>query len=161
MGDLASRTKTNKNTQANLDVNGAAALGFFEKTFQFLTNDAENALKRPWHKLERGLRIGRIREFAAREKLRLQLNDEDHDVLFKLLLNGLDRKMLSSKAAVTYDCETEQIIEIKGLTPHTNASGRTKYQLVEKKSGTTQKRRAPGANLLKETPTPNSKDGSE
>jgi hypothetical protein len=161
MDDSSSRAKTQKKPQQNLDLNGATALGFFEKTFQFLTNDAENALKRPWHKLERGLRIGRIREFAGREKQRLQLNEEDHDLLFKILLNGLDRKMLSSKAAVTYDCATEQITEIKGLMAHTAANGRTKYQLVEKKSGTTQKRRVPVANPLKETPTLNSKDGSE
>lgn len=150
--------RTQKKPQTNLDLNGATALGFFEKTFQFLTNDAENALKRPWHKLERGLRIGRIREFALREKHTHKLNDEDHDSLFKLLLNGLDRKMLSSKAAVAYDCATEQITEIKGLTPHTGSNGRTRYQLVEKKSGTTQKRRGP---ISKETPTPNSRDGSE
>ncbi len=159
MGDLLHRNKTQRNTH-NLDLSGAAALGFFEKTFQFLTNDAENALKRPWHKLERGLRIGRLRDFALKEKQRLNLNDEDHDFLFKLLLNGLDRKMLSSKAAVTYDYATEQIIEIKGLTPHATANGRTKYQLVEKKAGATLKRRTPGA-TTKETPTPNSKDGAE
>jgi len=160
MGDLLQRNKTQKNPHSTLDATGAAALGFFEKTFQFLTNDAENALKRPWHKLERGLRIGRLREFALKEKGKLNLNDEDHDALFKLLLNGLDRKMLSSKAAVTYDCATEQIIEIKGLTAHTTANGRTKYQLVEKKAGATLKRRAPAA-TAKETPTPNSKDGAE
>lgn len=160
MGDLASRNKTQKQSHTNLDLSGATALGFFEKTFQFLTNDAENALKRPWHKLERGLRIGRLRDFALREKGRVPLNDEDHDALFKLLLNGLDRKMLSSKAAVTYDCATEQIVEIKGLTPHSGANGRTKYQLVEKKAGATLKRRAPGT-TAKETPTPNSRDGAE
>lgn len=158
MGDLLHRNKTQKNPHTSLDVSGAAALGFFEKTFQFLTNDAENALKRPWHKLERGLRIGRIREFALREKQKLNLNEEDHDALFKLLLNGLDRKMLSSKAAVTYDSGTEQIIEIKGLSAHTGANGRTKYQLVEKKAGATLKRRVQTG---KETPTPNSKDGTE
>lgn len=160
MADLLNRNKTHRHPHTNLDLSGAAALGFFEKTFQFLTNDAENALKRPWHKLERGLRIGRLREFALREKARLSLNEEDHDALFKLLLNGLDRKMLSSKAAVTYDSATEQIVEIKGLTPHTAANGRTKHQLVEKKPGATLKRRAPGT-TAKETPTPNSKDGAE
>jgi hypothetical protein len=170
MDDLSSKSKTHKQRpQANLDLSGATALGFFEKTFQFLTNDADNALKRPWHKLERGLRIGRIREFVARETQRVPLNTEDSDTLFRLLLNGLDRKMLSSKAAVTYDCSTEQITEIKGLTAHTGANMRTKYQLVEKKAGTTLKRRNPPSSLPKElgapkeTPTTTSKtltDGS-
>ena len=154
MDDSSSRVKTQKKSHSNLDLSGATALGFFEKTFQFLTNDADNALKRQWHKLERGLRIGRIREYVGRETTRIQLNAEDSDALFKLLLSGLDRKMLSSKAAVAYDCATEQITEIKGLVAHTGSNGRTKYQLVEKKAGTTLKRRTP---LLKETPTLTSK----
>lgn len=139
----------------SLDASGAAALGFYERTFHMLTNDSENALKRAWHKLERGLRIGRLREFTARETERLKLNEEDSDLLFKLLLRGLDRKMLSSKAAVTYDVDTQQITEIKGLVGHTTAAGRTKFQLIEKKSGTTQKKRQVP---LKETPTISSRE---
>jgi len=150
-----SRAKTQKKSHANLDITGAAALGFYEKTFQMLSNDAENALKRPWHKLERGLRIGRIREFMVRETERLKLNEEDADLLFKLLLKGLDRKMLSSKAAVTYDQDNEKIMEVKGLVAHTSANGRTKFQLLEKKAGATQKKRQP---LPKETPTTNSSE---
>ena len=149
-----SRGKTLKKPHSNLDISGAVALGFYEKTFQYLSQDAGNALKRPWHKLERGLRIGRLREFVARETQRLTLNAEDNDLLFKLLLKGLDRKMLSSKAAVTYDQENEQITEIKGLVAHTSSNGRTKFQLLEKKSGTTQKKRPVAG--IKETPTPSS-----
>lgn len=142
-----------KNKQKNygtLDISGALALGFSEKNFQLLSQDAGNALKRPWHKLERGLRIGRLREYVARETDKMSLNTEDSDALFKLLCKGLDRKMLSSKAAVTYDLDTEKITEVKGLVAHSQASGRTKYQLLEKKSGTTQKKRS------KDSPTPNS-----
>ena len=136
-----SRSKTLRRSHANLDVSGAVALGFYEKTFQALSQDATNALKRPWHKLERGLRIGRLRDYVARETTRLSLSAEDGEALFKLLLKGLDKKMLSSKAAVTYDLDSEQITEIKGLVAHTAATGSTKYQLLEKKSGTTQKKR--------------------
>ena len=150
MSDEA-RVRTQRKSHDNLDMSGALALGFSEKTFQMLSQDADNALKRPWHKLERGLRIGRIREFVAREKERLKLSDEDTDQLFKLLCRGLDRKLLSSKAAVTYDHSTEQITEIKGLVAHTSASGSTKYQLIEKKGGSTLKKRT------KEPPT-NSSD---
>ena len=128
-------------SQQDLDISGAVALGFYEKTFQILSQDAGAALKRPWHKLERGLRIGRLREFVVRETDRLKLVPEDSDTLFKLLLKGLDRKLLSSKAAVTYEPSVEQITEIKGLVAHTSATGRTKFQLLEKKPGTTQKKR--------------------
>ena len=148
-----SRGKTQRK-HVNLDLSGAVALGFYEKTYQYLNQDAGNALKRPWHKLERGLRIGRLREYVSRESERLKLCAEDADFLFKLLLRGLDRKMLSSKAAVTYDTEKEQVTEIKGLVAHTLSTGNTKYQLLEKKSGATQKKRAiKPAEPPKETPT--------
>jgi len=149
-----SRNKTQRKQHTDisttLDAGGAMALGFSEKTFQMLSQDAENALKRPWHKLERGLRIGRLREFVVREKDKIKLCDEDSDLLFKLLCKGLDRKLLSSKAAVTYDHALEQITEIKGLVAHTAATGHTKYQLLEKKIGSTLKKRT------KEPPTSNS-----
>ena len=137
------RSKTYRKSHATLDISGAVALGFAEKTFQMLSTDAGNALKRPWHKLERGLRIGRLREYVARETEKMHLNPEDADFLFKLLSKGLDRKMLSSKAAVLYDHDTEKILEIKGLVAHSTADGRTKYQLLEKKIVTTQKKRGP------------------
>jgi hypothetical protein len=140
--EVTSRGKTHKKSHTLLDVSGAVALGFYEKTFQFLSQDADNALQRPWHKIERGLRIGRIREFVERETSRLSLNAEDSDALFKLLIKGLDRKILNSKAAVTYDMETEQIVEIKGLVYHTSAAGQTKFSLIEKKTILTQKRRS-------------------
>jgi hypothetical protein len=144
------KAKTHKKHDT-LDMTGALALGFAEKTFQMLSQDAGNALKRPWHKLERGLRIGRLREYVARETAKMKLSAEDSDTLFKLLCKGLDRKMLSSKAAVTYDHENEQITEIKGLVAHSLATGNTKYQLLEKKPGVTLKKRA-----SKEPPTSNS-----
>ena len=158
-----------KNGHQSLDISGAVALGFYEKTFQILSQDAGAALKRPWHKLERGLRIGRLREFVAREAERLKLVAEDSDTLFKLLLKGLDRKLLSSKAAVTYEPDKEQITEIKGLVAHTSAAGRTKYQLIEKKAGTTQRRRVNNAvttntntnAIAKETAPINSNEGDE
>jgi hypothetical protein len=142
-----SRARTQKK-HSPLDASGALALGFSEKTFQMLSQDADNALKRPWHKLERGLRIGRLRDYVARETEKMKLCEEDSSALFKLLCVALDRKLLSSKAAVSYDHETEQITEIKGLVSHSASTGRTKYQLLEKKVIGTQRKR-----LNKETPT--------
>ena len=84
----------------------------------------------------------------------MKLCDEDSQALFKILSTALDRKMLSSKASVTYDHEKEQITEVKGLVSHSAATGRTKYQLLEKKATGTQKKRS-----SKETPTPISSDG--
>lgn len=143
--------KTQRRTYDSLDISGAVALGFSEKNFQTLNLDAENSLKRPWHKLERGLRIGRLRDYVSRESERVKLSLDDADALFKLLSKALDRKLLNSKAAVTYNIDLQQISEIKGLMSHTTAQGTTKYQIIDKKPAATQKRRlsVPGP-LIKE-----------
>ena len=149
------KSKTHRRPYELLDVSGAAALGFYEKTFQILATDSENSLKRQWHKLERGLRVGRLREFSGRETTRLNLDAEDADALFKLLLKALDRKLLNSKAAVAYDTETQKITEIKGLVSHTAANNKTKFQILEKKTAATQKRRT---SIPKELPLTNNSD---
>jgi len=133
--------KTQRRSYDSLDISGAVALGFSEKNFQTLNRDAENSLKRAWHKLERGLRIGRLRDYVTRETERVHLSPEDADALFKLLSKALDRKLLNSKASVTYDLELQQITEIKGLVSHVSAQGAIKYQILDKKPAATQKKR--------------------
>jgi len=151
-------SKTQRRIYENLDISGAVALGFYEKNFKTLATDAENSLKRPWHKLERGLRIGRIREFVARETDRLKLDVDDSDALFKLLLKALDRKLLNSKAAVSYEIDSEQITEIKGLVSHTSANNKTKFQILEKKPAATQKKRSATPGPSKDLPPANSSE---
>lgn len=149
--EFGGRGKTQRKPYSGaLDLSGAVALGFTEKTFNALNRDSEMALKRPWHKLDRGLRIGRLRDFAKRETDRLKLNTEDSEALFRLLLKTLDRKLLNSKAAVTYEPETEQITEIKNLVAHTNADGTTRFAFLDKKPGVTQRRRASEGQLAKD-----------
>jgi hypothetical protein len=73
-------------------------------------------------------------------------------------IKSFDRKLLNSKAAVTYDSATHSITEIKGLVSHTSANNRTKYQILEKKPAATLKKRAPSA-PSKELPTNTSSEG--
>jgi hypothetical protein len=155
---FAGRAKTQRKQYGSLDLSGAVALGFFEKTFQALNRDVETALQKPWHKLDRGLRIGRLRDFVQRETHRLSLSPEDSENLFKLLLRALDKKLLNSKAAVTYEPEKEAITEIKGLVAHTTAAGTTKFTFVEKKTSTTVRRR-PSLNKAKEVEVSSSNGG--
>jgi hypothetical protein len=141
--DVGNRHRTlRKNYSSSVDISGAVALGFYEKTIQMLSEEADTALMRPWHKLDRGLRIGRLRDFVKREAMRLTLSTEDSDALFKLLMKALDRKLLNSKASVTYDTESQSITEIKGLVSHTTAVGQTKYSILDKKPTTTLRRRS-------------------
>ena len=103
----------------------------------FLNVNASEAFCRPWHRLERGLRLNRLRAFIASEKAKLNLSDADTEGLTNLLHRSLDKKLLNSKSAVVYNMETQEIQEIKGLIYHTNSEGRVLSQIVEKKGGVT------------------------
>ncbi len=108
---------------------------------QFLSLNASEAYKRPWHRLERGLRLNRLRKFIESEATRMHLSDADRDLLTNILHRALDAKMLNSKTAVVYSPETEEIQEIKGLIYHKTADGRVISKIVEKKSSVTLRRK--------------------
>ena len=112
---------------------------------QFLNVNASEAYRRPWHRLERGLRLNRIRRFIDTEKERMTLADADVAQLTVLLHKAMDKKLLNSKTAVIYDMEKEDIQEIKGLVYHKAADGRILSQIVEKKAGVTFRRKAADA----------------
>jgi hypothetical protein len=105
----------------------------------FLETNANEAFRRPWHRLERGLRLNRIRMFIASEKAKLNLSDADAEYLTNLLHKSLDKKLLNSKSAVVYNVEAQEIQEIKGLVYHTTSEGRVLSQIVEKKGVTFRK----------------------
>ena len=104
---------------------------------QFLNLNASEAYKRPWHRLERGLRLNRIRNFVEAEKKRMSLSDEDTEYLKAKIDKALEKKLLNSKTCVVYDQEKEEIQEIKGLVYHKMADGRILSSLVDKKVGMT------------------------
>lgn len=110
----------------------------------FLDSNASQAYRRPWHRLEWGLRVNRLRGFVERERQRLNLNEADSSDLLNLLLRGLKNKKLNSKTTVVYDMADEEIKEIKGLVYHTTADGRIKSDLLEKKGAVTFRRRGGG-----------------
>jgi len=105
----------------------------------FLDTNASDAFRRPWHRLERGLRLNRIRLFIASEKAKLNLSDADSEYLTNLLHKSLDKKLLNSKSAVVYSVDAQEIQEIKGLVYHTTSEGRVLSQIVEKKGVTFRK----------------------
>jgi len=99
------------------------------------------AYKRPWHRLERGLRLNRLRVFTEEETARVSLSDAESAQLLLLLQKALDKKMLNSKTTVIYDQEEEKIKEIKGLVSHRTADGLARYQFAEKRAGAVTMRR--------------------
>lgn len=103
----------------------------------FLNEEANNAFKRPWHKLEKGLRMNRLRKFSEDEGKRLGLSETDKTTLLSLLLKAFNKNTLNSKSAVIYDPEEESIKEIKGLVMHRSADGRVLFQFLEKRNAVT------------------------
>jgi hypothetical protein len=108
----------------------------------FLNVNASEAYKRPWHRLERGLRLNRIRKFVESEKARLNLTEEDAEYLKQRLEKALDKKLLNSKTCVVYDPTTEDIQEIKGLVYHKTAEGRMLSNIIDKKNSVTFRKKA-------------------
>ena len=108
---------------------------------QFLEQEAGGAYKRPWHRLERGLRLNRLRKFSEDEAARLNLKEAEKVALYSLLIKSLDKKLLNSKTAVIYDQAKESITEIKGLVMHRSSDETVLFQLVDKQKGITFRRK--------------------
>lgn len=114
-----------------------------DQFLKFLETNSEDAYTRPWHRLERGLRLNRLRRFADEEAERFQLQEDEKHALYTLLTKSLDKKQLNSKSVVHYDESQQKILEIKGLVFHKQADGKVVYQFSERKTGTLRKKPEP------------------
>jgi hypothetical protein len=138
------RNKTLRRSTAS-DLSGAKVRVDYavnENLQRLLDSEANTAYKKPWHRLERGLRINRIRQFCQDMMEKRQLKQTETDALFALLMKALDKKTLNSKTAVIYDMETEKITEIKYLVMHQTAEGSVLFQIVEKRNAVTFRKKA-------------------
>jgi hypothetical protein len=122
----------------------------------FLDSEAENAYNRPWHRLERGFRLNRLRKFAEAEAIKIQLSPAEVQQLLLVLTKGLDRRLLNTKTTVIYEQETGEIKEIKGLIMHRQADGKMTFQMLEKKATTMRKRAASASASTKVEAAPSS-----
>lgn len=114
----------------------------FHDTVETLLNaDANAAYRKPWHRLERGLRLNRLRAFSETLAAARSLKPAEQQALLTLLTKALDRKSLNSKTAVVYDPEKEEILEIKPLIMHQTAAGDVLFQITERRNNVTFRRR--------------------
>ena len=127
-------TRRTRRASPGLDANVASSVGLNTELESFLNLNASEANKRPWHRLERGLRLNRIRKFVETEATRMNLSQEDADYLKQRLEKALDKKLLNSKTCVVYDPVSEEIQEIKGLVYHKTADGKILSNIIEKKN---------------------------
>jgi hypothetical protein len=138
---MSSRNKTLRKGQHS-DVSGVRIdFSVNEGLQRFLEAEATSAYRKPWHRLERGLRVNRLRLFCEDMKEKRGLKESEYNSLFSLLVKALDKKALNSKTEVLYDPLTEKITEIKHLVMHQNSDGDVLFQLVEKRNAVTFRKR--------------------
>ena len=99
---------------------------------ELLKKESEVAFKKQWHRLERGMRLNRLRLFVDNMKDSKGLQDSEATALLQLLTKSLEKKLLNSKNAVVYDVESEKILEVKNLVMHHRADGSYIFQLLDK-----------------------------
>jgi len=113
-----------------------------DQFIKFLATNSEDAFTRPWHRLERGMRLNRIRKFVDEESERFNLTETDKSDLFNMLTKALDKKQLNSKSVVNYDVEQQKILEIKNFTFHKAADGTLQFLFQERKAATMKRRQS-------------------
>jgi hypothetical protein len=112
-----------------------------ESLDNMLNAESTAAYKRPWHRLDRGLRLNRLRAFTDTLTVQRGLKPAEVTALMQLLTRALDRKILNSKTSVLYDLEKEEITEIKPLIMHQNSQGEVLFQILEKRNAVTFRKR--------------------
>jgi hypothetical protein len=121
---------------------------------EMIATEAGNAFKKPWHRLERGLRLNRLRIFVDDIATKRALKREEKEALLQLLTKSLDKKLLNSKTAVEYDQEEQVIKEVKPLIMHQAANGTVLFQLLEKRNAITFRKRVTGGTTPSTTSEP-------
>jgi hypothetical protein len=118
-----------------------------------LDESAREAFRRPWHRLERGLRLNRLRMYVEEMSAQCSFTTEEKGRFFVFLQNALDRKLLNTHKIVEYVPEVQKIRSIKGLEVRRTPTGEAKWGFVKaKKADATRKRRVTD-NKVEEAPT--------
>lgn len=115
-----------------------------DDTFKTLLEDsAREAYSRPWHRIERGLRLNRLRIFVEEVGPQFQMTPQEKENFFIFLQKALDKKLLNTLKVVNYDQEKQRITTIRGLEIKRNTEGILKWGFSAKKqrTDTTRKKR--------------------
>jgi hypothetical protein len=94
---------------------------------------ARDAYSRPWHRIERGLRLNRLRIFIEDIAPQYNMTKEEKESLFLFLQKALDKKLLNTLKIVQYNQETQRIVTINGLEIKRSPEGQLKWGFVAKK----------------------------
>ena len=98
-----------------------------------LDESAREAFRRPWHRLERGLRLNRLRMYVEEMSAQCSFTIDEKNRFFAFLQNALDRKLLNTHKIVEYLPELQKIKSIKGLEVRRTPNGEAKWGFVRVK----------------------------
>jgi len=101
-----------------------------------LEDSAREAYSRPWHRIERGLRLNRLRIFIEDVAHQFNMTKDEKDAFFLFLQKSLDKKLLNTLKVVNYDQETQRITMIRGLEIKRNQDEVLKWGFSVKKQRT-------------------------
>lgn len=110
---------------------------------QSLFDSARVAYARPWHRLERGLRLNRIRQYV--DELG-PYTPAEKEQIYQYLQKQLDKKQLNTVRIVSYDPELQKITSIRGFEVRRGEAGAIRCGFVVKKRvDATRRRKDDGA----------------
>ena len=104
-----------------------------EVLHNLLEESAREAYSRPWHRLERGLRLNRLRIFIENVSIHHMLSPTEKESLFLFLQKTHDKKLLNTTKIVHYNTETQRIELIRGLEIRRHPDGTIAWGFSEKK----------------------------
>jgi hypothetical protein len=127
----------NKTHKKPLIENQNGQNGEADDSFRNLLEDsAREAYSRPWHRIERGLRLNRLRIFIEEVAPQFDMTKDEKDAFFIFLQKALDKKLLNTLKVVNYDQEKQRITMIRGLEIKRNQEGILKWGFSTKKQRT-------------------------
>jgi len=131
--DSQRHNKTHKKPLNDTD-NQNGQNGEADDNFKNLLEDsAREAYSRPWHRIERGLRLNRLRIFIEEVAPQFNMTKDERDSFFIFLQKALDKKLLNTLKVVNYDQEKQRITMIRGLEIKRNQEGILKWGFSTKK----------------------------
>jgi hypothetical protein len=120
-----------------------------DETFKNLLDEsAREAYARQWHRLERGLRLNRLRLYVEEVAPQCSFTKEEKESFFTFLQKALDKKLLNTHKIVNYEPERQKIMCIRGLEVKRMADGTAKWGFTIKKTKADTTRRKPRAETV-------------
>jgi hypothetical protein len=99
-----------------------------------LDDSARDAFMRPWHRLERGLRLNRLRMYVEQMAPQCSFTSDEKIAFFGFLQRALDRKLLNTHKIVNYIPEEQRIESIRGLEVRRATDGQIRWGFTIKKT---------------------------